>query len=75
MTYAEAVMLEVFRNSSIVPLSIFHSAMEDVPSFHGYEIPKGTVVMGNLYSVHHDTTTWGEYLNRIKICCRNSKTK
>jgi cytochrome P450 len=53
-------MLEVFRNSSIVPLGVFHSAMVDVPSFHGYEIPKGTVVMGNLYSVHHDKATWGK---------------
>jgi len=58
MIYTEATMYEIFRKSSIVPLGIYHSAIEDV-IFHGYAIPKGTAVIANLYEVHHDKETWG----------------
>ena len=44
--------------SSIVPTALFHSAMEDV-KFHGYDIPKDTIVVPNLYLIHHDKRIWG----------------
>ena len=66
LIYTEAVMLEVFRNSSIVPFGVFHSAMEDV-TFHGYNIPKDTVIMGNLWEVHHDKEVWGNECSTLFI--------
>ena len=43
--------------SSIVPTALFHAAMKDV-KFHGYDIPKGTIVVSNLYLIHYDKQTW-----------------
>jgi len=51
--------MEALRYSSIVPLGVGHKTMEDV-DFHGYRIPKGTVVMGNIYAVHFDPNIWGD---------------
>jgi len=59
MPYTEAVMLEVLRYSTITPLSLFHSAMEDT-TFHGYFIPKGTQIIGNLHASHFNPMTWGD---------------
>jgi cytochrome P450 len=58
MIYTEAVMLETLRFSSIIPLSIFHAATEDV-IFLGYAVPKGTAIIANLWAVHHDKELWG----------------
>lgn len=58
MIYTEAVMLEVFRRSSIVPFGVFHKTTQDV-EFQGYTIPEGTSVMANIYEVHHDEDVWG----------------
>jgi len=63
MIYTEAVMLETFRHSSVVPLGLFHSAMRDV-KFHGFSIPKDTVVIANIYGVHHDKDIWGTSIQR-----------
>ncbi len=51
MPLVEATILEVQRLGEIVPLGVPHSTMEDV-EFRGYTIPKGTMVMPNLYAVH-----------------------
>jgi cytochrome P450 len=59
MKYTEALLNEVMRFSSLVPLSLFHWTTEDV-EFHGYNIPKGTMVMPNLYSAHYDEKVWGD---------------
>jgi cytochrome P450 len=59
MPYTEAVMLEVFRMSSLVPLGVPHRAMEDT-EFHGYKIPSGTIVFANLYAHHYDEKIWGD---------------
>lgn len=52
-------MLEIFRKSSIVPFGIFHKTLEPVVC-GGYDIPKDTVIMANVYDVHHDAKVWGE---------------
>jgi len=52
-------MSEVFRKSAIVCGAILHSTTEDV-KFLGYFLPKGTIVMANLYNVHHDPQVWEE---------------
>jgi len=50
-------MYEISRIASIVPGGLLHSTTRDV-NFEGYLLPKGTVVMGNLYHVHHDPKYW-----------------
>lgn len=56
--YALAVMEETFRISSLLPLGVFHSnSMSDV-KFRGYNIPKNTLVLANVYGVHHDKKVW-----------------
>lgn len=57
MPYTEAVICEVLRLSSIVVGAILHSTTEDT-WLDKYFLPKGTIVMANLYNVHHDPATW-----------------
>jgi len=57
MPYTEAVLYEILRCSSILALGLFHMATEDV-EFHGYTIPKGAYVAGNLHLSHHSTEYW-----------------
>ena len=54
----EATILEIMRHSSLAPLTL-HGTTEDLV-FKGYNIPKDTIVFGNLYAVHHSTSIWGD---------------
>ena len=38
---------------------MFHSTLEDV-EFRGYLIPKDTLVIANLHSVHYNVDIWGD---------------
>eukprot|EP00058_Branchiostoma_floridae_P018391 XP_002603880.1 hypothetical protein BRAFLDRAFT_276924 [Branchiostoma floridae] len=53
MPYTEAVLTEVARIGTILPTGVTHATSRDT-SFHGYDIPEGTLVLPNLWSVHHD---------------------
>ena len=57
MPYMDAVLHELLRVSSIAPLGVQHKVMKDV-DFHGYRIPKDTMIFANLYAVHHDPTVY-----------------
>ncbi|KAJ3595294.1 hypothetical protein NHX12_004598 [Muraenolepis orangiensis] len=57
MPYVEAVLHEVLRFCNIVPLGIFRATSQDA-HVNGYTIPKGTMVITNLYSVHFDEKYW-----------------
>ena len=57
MPYVEAVLHEVLRFCNIVPLGIFRATTQDT-LVSGYNIPKGTMVITNLYSVHFDEKYW-----------------
>ena len=57
--YIEAFMAEVLRMSSLAPLSVPHKATSDT-ELRGYHIPKGTVLMMNIYAMHHDPNYWEE---------------
>lgn len=59
LPYIEALMAEVLRMSSLAPLSVPHKATTDT-ELRGYHIPKGTVLMMNIYAMHHDTNYWDE---------------
>eukprot|EP00079_Xenopus_tropicalis_P034901 XP_017948672.1 PREDICTED: cytochrome P450 2U1-like [Xenopus tropicalis] len=57
MPYTQAVLQEVQRHASVVPLGVSHSPIRDV-HLNGFFIPKGTVIITDLSSVHYDKTHW-----------------
>ncbi|XP_070567856.1 cytochrome P450 2U1-like [Ptychodera flava] len=57
LPYVEAVLLEVQRIASIVPLGIPRSMMEDA-ELYGYNIPKGAIIMPNFWAVHMNEEQW-----------------
>ncbi|XP_072318852.1 cytochrome P450 2U1 [Eucyclogobius newberryi] len=59
LPFTEATIMEVQRLSVVVPLAIPHMTSMDT-EFCGYSIPKGTVIIPNLWSVHRDPTVWDE---------------
>ncbi|XP_064612840.1 cytochrome P450 2D4-like [Liolophura sinensis] len=59
MPYTEAVVMELLRYISHVPMGAPHSTVDDV-TFRGYVIPAKTTVLTNLWAVHHDDRIWEE---------------
>ncbi|XP_072015657.1 cytochrome P450 2G1-like [Amphiura filiformis] len=59
LPYSQAVLAELHRIISLVPLSDFHVA-GDTTTFRGYTIPKNCVVISNLYAVMHSPEVWGD---------------
>ncbi len=59
MPYSEAVISEVLRISSVVPIGVPHVMKSDL-TFPGYHFPKRTSVISNLYAVHNDPDIWGD---------------
>lgn len=59
MPYMSAVVNETFRLSSILPGDVLHCTLGQT-EIAGYTLPKGTIIMPNLYQVHHDEKYWGD---------------
>ncbi|KAK6963666.1 cytochrome P450 2U1, partial [Biomphalaria glabrata] len=59
LKYLTAVIMEVQRKASIVPLSVPHICNKDT-TLAGYTIPKGTIVMPNLDAIHASKEIWGD---------------
>ncbi|XP_006881166.1 PREDICTED: cytochrome P450 2U1-like [Elephantulus edwardii] len=57
MPYTEATIMEVQRLTMVVPLSIPHMTSEKTV-LQGYTIPKGSMIVPNLWSVHRDPAIW-----------------
>uniref|UniRef100_H2ZR71 Uncharacterized protein n=1 Tax=Ciona savignyi TaxID=51511 RepID=H2ZR71_CIOSA len=57
LNYTRAVVQEVIRLRPIAPTTMFHKATEDT-TIQGFFVAKDTVIMPNIYSVHHDPVTW-----------------
>ncbi|XP_019628033.1 PREDICTED: cytochrome P450 2U1-like [Branchiostoma belcheri] len=57
LPYVNACLLEVMRIRHIAPLIIPHATTEAV-KVQGYDIPEGTQVLLNLYSLHTDPAYW-----------------
>ncbi|XP_049815469.1 probable cytochrome P450 304a1 [Schistocerca nitens] len=59
LPYTEATLREVMRIRTVTPISVPHKAMEDT-TLQGYTVPKGTVVITCLISMHMDGDLWGD---------------
>ncbi|XP_076039457.1 cytochrome P450 2J2-like [Oratosquilla oratoria] len=55
--YTDAVISEIHRMGTVVPLGVGHMAAADTEILE-YNIPKGSIVFGSIYSVHHDPAYW-----------------
>lgn len=59
MPYMEAVILETFRLSSLVPVGVPHRLLASFQC-EGYTLPKDIILLSNLYHIHHDKHVWGD---------------
>ena len=59
MPYMRACIFELLRYMTILPNSLAHSTVEDT-ILAGSKIPKDTVVITNLWTLHHDKEFWGD---------------
>ncbi|XP_042882010.1 cytochrome P450 2L1-like [Penaeus japonicus] len=59
LPYAEAVLHEVLRVSSLDPIGVQRCAVKDT-QLAGYTIPEGTVVSIAVAAMHHDPRYWDE---------------
>ncbi|XP_077863305.1 steroid 17-alpha-hydroxylase/17,20 lyase-like [Saccoglossus kowalevskii] len=59
LPYLNATILEILRCSSVSSMNAPHCTTHDT-TYRGYNIPKDTMVMCNLWWVHHDPKYWKE---------------
>ncbi|PIL29136.1 cytochrome P450 [Ganoderma sinense ZZ0214-1] len=57
LVYVNAVIKETLRWHTVVPLSVAHATTAD-DELHGYFIPKGTVILPNIWACMHDPTVY-----------------
>ncbi|ESO99398.1 hypothetical protein LOTGIDRAFT_158485 [Lottia gigantea] len=57
LAYTDAVLHEVMRLGSVAPLGVGHKVSCDI-TLGGYDIPKGTMLMTNLWALHVDPKFW-----------------
>ncbi|KAF8158899.1 cytochrome P450 [Mycena galopus ATCC 62051] len=64
LPYCEAVVREVLRWRPIAPLAVAHATSED-DIYEGYFIPKGTMVLPNIWAMVHDESIYGPHPNHF----------
>jgi len=57
LPYVSAVVTELLRWHSVAPLGVPHAAMEDTV-VNGYLIPKGSIIIANLWQMLNDPKTY-----------------
>ncbi|KAF5325127.1 hypothetical protein D9619_010038 [Psilocybe cf. subviscida] len=57
LPYIEAIVREVLRWKTVLPLGVAHCAMED-DIYKGYFIPKGTTILANVWALTRDETRY-----------------
>ncbi|XP_009606708.1 cytochrome P450 CYP82D47-like [Nicotiana tomentosiformis] len=57
LVYLQAIVKEALRLYSAAPLSVPHESMEDC-TISGYDIPKGTRLLVNIWKIHCDPDLW-----------------
>lgn len=59
LPYTEAVICEIQRIANVAPVGIVHRCTADV-MLGKYAIPKNTMALVSLYSLHMDADYWGD---------------
>ncbi|GFU51100.1 cytochrome P450 2U1 [Trichonephila clavipes] len=59
MPYTHAVIMELMRWKTIVPLNLMHYTLADT-KVGGYDIPQDTIVIANFWQAHNDPRYWDE---------------
>ena len=59
LPYLESTIAEVLRLATIAPLSVPHKSIRQ-STLGGYDIPKDTMVITNLWAIHRDAGEWEE---------------
>ena len=59
LVYIDAVLNEIMRFITITPRALFH-ANREAASIGEYEIPENSMIMYNIWGVHHDPGYWVE---------------
>jgi cytochrome P450 len=57
LPFLEAFICETMRYTTILPLSVPHKTTVNT-SLNGYDIPKGTTVIVNIWALHRDPSIW-----------------
>ncbi|GJS06202.1 cytochrome P450 CYP82D47-like protein [Tanacetum coccineum] len=57
LVYIQAIIKETLRLYPIAPLSAPHESTEDC-MVGGYTVPKGTLLLVNIWNIHHDSQIW-----------------
>ncbi|GJE84150.1 cytochrome P450 [Phanerochaete sordida] len=57
LPYVTAVLMEALRWRPVIPLAVPHKVTQD-DEYKGYHIPKGSIVIGNVWAVLHDETRY-----------------
>ncbi|XP_054724534.1 cytochrome P450 18a1-like [Uloborus diversus] len=65
MPYTEAVILEMNRWKTIIPLNLMRYTLQDT-ELNGYFIPKHTNVLSVVWAVHNDQKLWGTDVEEFK---------
>ena len=76
LPYTMATLLEIQRFGSTAQLGTMHVASCDT-ELCGYQIPKGSFLMSNLWAVHHNPETWTnpEEFNPLRFVSEDGKVK
>lgn len=59
MPYTEATLREILRLETLVPSSVPHRSLRDT-TLGGFHIPKDTIIIPGLFSLHNDKDIWGD---------------
>ncbi|PAA60728.1 hypothetical protein BOX15_Mlig020460g2 [Macrostomum lignano] len=59
LNYTLAVIEESFRFVSLVAIGVMHRAKQDA-IFHGYRIPKDSIILPCTYGINHDSRIWAK---------------
>ncbi|XP_072046686.1 cytochrome P450 2J6-like [Amphiura filiformis] len=59
LPFTEAVLMEIQRIRTVVPLGIPHVASADT-KLAGYDIPEGSFIVSNIWALHNDPDVWAE---------------
>lgn len=57
LPFLESTIAEILRIATTTPLSIPHKSTRQ-STLGGYDIPKDTMMMTNLWAIHHDADEW-----------------